>query len=103
MVGASRAETGAAHRKIRRRCGNLPSREGDAALSKLRRAGREARGDRLLAAIVLRALARHSCGTTGGAWRRVRNAGSDMTDSFDLILQGGLCATPSGLAEADIG
>jgi dihydroorotase len=26
-----------------------------------------------------------------------------MTDSFDLLIQGGVCATPSGIAEADIG
>jgi predicted amidohydrolase YtcJ len=26
-----------------------------------------------------------------------------MTESFDLVLEGGVCATPSGVAEADIG
>src|SRR6185437_2840034 len=26
-----------------------------------------------------------------------------MTDTFDLLIRGGICATPSGIAEADLG
>src|SRR5262245_9777724 len=48
-------------------------------------------------------MAPHSCRGRCVARRRHDGSGGEMTESFDLLVRGGTCATPGGIIVADLG
>src|SRR6266700_1665154 len=82
---------------------DLLSGKSRGAFSRVRRARRKASGNRLLAASLLRAVARHPRRAPRHDRRCVRHAGDEMSEAFDLLIRGGICVTPSGIASADVG
>src|SRR5258707_1226163 len=103
MDTSTRSSSGAASREIRWIERDLPSGKNQRSLRCLREARRKTPGHRLLAASLLCPVARHPRRTAPCNGGCVRNAGGEVSDAFDLLIRGGICVMPSGIAAADVG